>query len=103
MLPAITGTTPDDTSPLARHLSGIALAVALLAYYALWGRYLRSGRRLRQLYAPFTAIPVPMATLPVLAFFVAAVWLASWPLAVAAAILAVGHLVTSWSIWRDIR
>jgi hypothetical protein len=67
---------------------------SLAGYYALWGRYL-SIRRYSALYAPFWHIPVPMAILPVLAFFFAAAWLTNLWIAVAAFVLAAGHIPVS--------
>ncbi len=95
VLPALTG------DPTGRGWLVVVLA-AVLGYYALWARYLYGGRRLALLYAPLGPIPVPMAVLPVLAFLAAALWLASWPVAVAVAVLAVGHLPTSWLVARGL-
>lgn len=83
-------------------LSGVLLLVVVLVagYHGLWVRYLTTGRRFATLYAPLGPVPVPMAILPVLAFGVGAIWLASWPLAVASVVLAAGHVPTSWLIRR---
>lgn len=43
----------------------IPAAILIVAYWALWGRYLLSGRRLSSLFAPVVGVPVPMALLPV--------------------------------------
>jgi len=94
VLPAITG-GPAGLSPWA-----VLTALLIAVYWALWLRYLIAGRRFAQLYAPLGPIPVPMAVFPVAAFFAAAAWLLSWPLAVAAAVLAVGHITTALSIAR---
>lgn len=89
VLPAISG-THGHVDPW------LVLLVLLVAiYHGLWVRYLLTGRRTAQLYAPLGPVPVPMAVVPVLAFLVAAIWLTTWPLAVAGALLAVGHLTTA--------
>jgi hypothetical protein len=81
----------------------LVLVIALVAaYYALWARYLLAGRRFALLYATYGPVPVPMALLPVLAFFSASVWLHSWPVGAAATLLAVGHLTTARTIARAI-
>ena len=89
VLPAISGTRG--------HVDAWLVLVVLLVatYHGLWVRYLRTGRRAAQLFAPLGPVPVPMAVVPVLAFLVAAIWLSTWPLAVASALLAVGHVTTA--------
>lgn len=67
-------------------------AVALATYYALWVRYLVTGREQAQLYASLWRIPVPMAVMPVLVFLCAAAWLSNPWIALAAVVLAVGHI-----------
>ncbi len=67
-------------------------AVALATYYALWGRYLVVGREQALLYASLWRIPVPMAVMPVLVFLCAAAWLNNPWIAIAAVVLAVGHI-----------
>jgi len=81
----------------------VLTALFIAAYWALWLRYLITGRRFAQLYSPLGPIPVPMAVFPVAAFFTASAWLLSWPLAVAAAVLAVGHIPTALTIARRTR
>lgn len=90
VLPAVAGGPRSGVGWL------VVLAILVAGYYGLWARYLLTGRRLAALYAPLGPLPMPMAVLPVVAFGVAALWLESWLLAVATAVLAVGHLSTSW-------
>lgn len=66
--------------------------VALAIYYALWVRYLRSGRPVSALYRPLWRAPVPMAILPVAVFLSASAWLGDVWIAVAALVLALGHI-----------
>ncbi|RKS86277.1 hypothetical protein DEU37_2643 [Microbacterium sp. AG790] len=74
-----------------------ALPVSLLvvAYGALWIRFVAGGCRLDLLFGPVWGIPVPMAVLPVAAFLAGSAWLANPWMAVAAVVLAAGHLPSS--------
>jgi hypothetical protein len=94
-------TVPWITEPgeLRWGWGGIALA-ALVAYGALWGRYLVSGCRREMLYRPWAWMPVPMAILPVLTFLAAAAWLSNPWVAAAAVVLAAGHIPVSFAMAR---
>jgi hypothetical protein len=84
--------------PVLRETSVDALAVMVLAlgfYYSAWVRYATKGHRFLLLYAPFLSIPLPMALAPVVYFTAAAIFLGSWPLAIAVIPFAVGHLYMS--------
>ncbi|MGP3536123.1 hypothetical protein ACTU3I_15110 [Microbacterium sp. RD1] len=81
----------------------VPTAAAVVAYYALWARYLRRGRRSETLYAPWWRVPVPMAILPVVAFASGAALLANPWVAGAAAILAAGHIPAASIIARAVR
>ncbi|WP_047520231.1 hypothetical protein [Microbacterium sp. ZOR0019] len=69
-------------------------------YYALWARYLLTGREGATLYRPWWVVPVPMAALPVVVFLSAAAWLSNPWIAAAAVVLAVGHIPASGVIAR---
>jgi hypothetical protein len=73
----------------------VVMALSLLLYYAGWVRYFLRGREYRLLFEPFLGVPLPLAVAPMVYFLAAAVVLASWPLAVATVVFAVGHLYTS--------
>lgn len=73
----------------------IPAAILVVAYWALWVRYLVSGRRLSSLFAPVVGVPVPMALLPVGVFLAGAAWLQNPWIAIAAAVLAAGHIPNS--------
>lgn len=73
----------------------VPVAVAVAIYWALWARYLLSGRNASALYWPLWRMPVPMAILPVVAFASTAVWLSNGWIALAAAVLAAGHIPAS--------
>ncbi|GIT80706.1 hypothetical protein LLS1_23750 [Leifsonia sp. LS1] len=70
-------------------------ALTLLAYDALWARYLVRGRRAELLFESVIGVPVPMAILPVAVFACAAAWLVNPWLAGSAIILAAGHIPVS--------
>lgn len=69
----------------------VPLVAALLGYYALWARYLFTGRAGSSLYW-WRGVPAPMAVLPVAVFATTAGWLGDPWIAVAAAVLAAGHI-----------
>lgn len=84
-------------------VQGISLgimAVALLVYYSGWARYFYRGRLYTLLFAPLMALPVPLAISPVLYFAAASVLLASWPLALATALLGATHIPISYRSYR---
>lgn len=79
----------------------VPVALAVLAYGALWIRYLRRGRPASALSDTVLGIPVPMALAPVAAFLGTAAWLQNPWIALAAVVLAVGHIPTSLLAARD--
>ncbi|WP_345751496.1 hypothetical protein [Microbacterium rhizophilus] len=81
----------------------LAVATAVIPYWALWARYLRGGRTAELLYRPLWRVPVPMAVLPVLAFLAAGAWLANPWIALAALVLAAGHVPVSLIAARAVR
>ena len=74
-----------------------ALPVSLLVigYWALWIRFVAGGCRLDLLFGPVWGVPVPMAVLPVAAFLAGSACLANPWMAVAALVLAAGHIPSS--------
>lgn len=82
-----------------------SLLVALLVslYVGRWVALVACGADKRELFAPWGAIPVPMAVIPVLAFAVTAVWLDAPWLAVASGALALGHIPVSLAAARACR
>lgn len=67
-------------------------AVLMVMYELYWIRYFRSGRTLGDFYSSFLGIPVAGASLPVLAFFLLAVYGRNVPLGLAAVVLGIGHI-----------
>lgn len=94
-VPAITA-----AGPIARGWA-VPVVLAVLAYGALWIRYLRRGRPASALFDTVFGIPVPMALAPVVAFLGAAAWLQNPWIALAAVILAIGHIPMSLLAARD--
>lgn len=76
--------------------------LALVGYYALWGRYLATGRTFGALYRRLWRVPVPMAILPVIVFLATAAWLSNVWIAVAAVVLAAGHIPSSLIVSREL-
>ncbi|MCT2225534.1 hypothetical protein [Microbacterium paraoxydans] len=94
-VPAITATGPIVWG------WAVPVALAVLAYGALWIRYLRRGRSGSALFDTVLGIPVPMALAPVAAFLGTAAWLQNPWIALAAVVLAVGHIPTSLLAARE--
>jgi hypothetical protein len=76
-------------------------AAGLAGYYALWVRYLATGRLSATLYGPAWRIPVPMAVLPVVVFLAAGFWLSNAWVIGSALVLAGGHVPASLIIARS--
>jgi len=71
-------------------------------YYAGWFRYFFTGQTHELLYRPLFAVPVPLAVFPVLALAFLAIWTRNIALALALLIMAVGHIPSSFSIYREV-
>jgi uncharacterized membrane protein YhaH (DUF805 family) len=67
-------------------------AIALLLYLGAWFRYFQGGGKEPDFYRPLLGIPLPLATLPVFAVFMIAIYGKVLPLGIAVIILAVGHI-----------
>jgi hypothetical protein len=78
----------------------VVMGVSLAFYYAGWIRFVRSGSRYREMFAPMLDVPIPMALAPITYFAAAAVGMRSWQLGVALALMALGHVYVSWSTWQ---
>ena len=70
----------------------VASFSAMVLYEIYWARYFRSGRTMRDQYGSMFGIPIPGASLPVLAFLLLAVYGCNPILAAAATVLGIGHL-----------
>jgi hypothetical protein len=69
----------------------VLMAVFLIVYYICWIRY-AVKREYRFFFAPFAHVPIPMAVMPVLYYFLAAYVLGSPYLLAGTFVLAVGHV-----------
>lgn len=81
----------------------VLLCVCTAVYYALWIRYAVRGGDFSLLFRPLWGIPVPMAVFPIGVFLLAAVWMRSLPLGIAAGVFGVAHSIISLRTWASIR
>ncbi|UNX55525.1 hypothetical protein MF406_04485 [Georgenia sp. TF02-10] len=70
----------------------VPVVTGLVRYYALWACYFPTGHAAAALYRPLGRIPVPMAVLPVVVLLATAAWMGNPWVAVAAVVLAAGHV-----------
>ena len=70
----------------------LAAFLCMLAYEGYWLRYFKSEKTLRDFYSSFMGMPLAGATLPVLAFWLLAVYGKNPYLAAAVLLLGVGHI-----------
>lgn len=64
----------------------------MVLYEIFWIRYFRSGKTMRDFYSSLLGVPVAGATLPVLAFFLLAIYGKNVFLGIAVVILGIGHI-----------
>ena len=74
-----------------------AAFLLMVLYEIAWARYFRDGREPIDMYRPLVcrplgSIPVPLASLPVAAFFLLGIWYQSPIAVVAAVVLGIGHI-----------
>jgi len=72
------------------------MIIFLVLYYLCWARFFMEGRKFIYFYEKLLFLPIPMAVLPVLYCFAAAVLMDSWIYAAATIIFAAGHITESW-------
>ena len=70
----------------------LAAFVCMLLYEVAWIRYFRGEQSLVAMYLPLGPIPVPIASLPVVAFLLLGVWYQSLVAVAAAVVLGIGHI-----------
>ena len=81
----------------------LVAAFALMALYELfWIRYFKSDKTMKDFYSSILGIPVAGATLPVLAFFLLAIYGKNIFLGVAVLILGIGHIGIHWMHKQEI-
>ena len=81
---------PGAPRPWSFWLLGALLLMVL--YEIFWIRYFRSGKTMRDYYSSLLGIPVAGATLPVLAFFLLAIYGKNIFLGIAVVLLSIGHI-----------
>ena len=70
----------------------IVAVILMILYECWWIRYFKSNKKLKDFYSSFFGIPVPGATLPVVAFFFLGVYGKVIWLMVSVIILGIGHI-----------
>ena len=70
----------------------VASFVLMILYEIFWIRYFRSAKTMQDFYCTLLGIPVPGATLPVLAFLLLAVYGRNIMLGLSVLILGIGHI-----------
>jgi hypothetical protein len=85
-------------------LAWLLAALALMVLYEIaWARYFTHGRDLGYMYASLGPIPVPIATLPVVAFVLIGIWCGSPVLVLSTIILGIGHIGIHFQHARELR
>ena len=69
-----------------------AALICMLLYEIYWIRYFRSSKTMKDFYSSLWGIPVAGATLPVIAFFLLAIYGKNILLGIAVVILGIGHI-----------
>lgn len=83
----------DFNPALSPRLAWLLLAAIMMALYeAAWARYFASPRALSDVFQNLWFIPVPLASLPVAAFFTLGVYGGNLWMTLSAVILGVGHI-----------
>ncbi|MDD4839235.1 MAG: hypothetical protein PHE93_01005 [Clostridia bacterium] len=70
----------------------IASALCLVLYEICWIRYFAGGHTLKDFYGKFLKIPVPLASLPIVAFLLLGIYGKVIWLVVSVVILGIGHI-----------
>ena len=71
----------------------LIIAFVLMALYEIaWLRYFKSNHTMKDFYADFLNLPLPLATLPVLAFLLLGIYANNIFLIVSSIILGIGHI-----------
>lgn len=81
----------------------LAAFVLMLLYEVWWVRYFRSARTMRDFYTSLLGIPLAGSTLPVMAFFLLAVYGKNILLGAASVILGIGHIGIHRGHWKSLR
>lgn len=77
--------------------------ISMLLYEMAWIRYFKSNHEMNDFYADFFKIPLPLATLPVLAFFFLGIYANNIFLIVSSIILGIGHIGIHFNHKKEIQ
>lgn len=81
----------------------LIISVLLMILYELyWVRYFKSQRTMRDMYCDFHLIPLPGATLPVMAFLLLGIYANNILLIISAMILGIGHIGIHYGHKREV-
>lgn len=81
----------------------LAAAILLMVLYELWWvRYFRGEKRMRDFYRSFLCLPLPGATLPVIAFFLLGIYGKVVWMLIATTVLGVGHIGIHLQHYREL-
>lgn len=70
----------------------IASFIVMMFYEISWIKYFRSGHTLKDFYGSFLGVPVPLASLPVIAFLLLGIYGKVIWMVIAISILGIGHI-----------
>ena len=81
----------------------LAIAFVLMVVYEMyWVRYFKSNHTMNDMYSSFLSIPLPGATLPVLAILLLGIYANNIILVISALILGIGHIGIHYNHSREI-
>ena len=76
--------------------------VLMILYEMYWFRYFKGNHTMKDMYSSFLAIPLPGATLPVLAIFLLGIYANNIFLVISSIILGIGHIGIHYSHKQEI-
>lgn len=76
--------------------------VLMILYEMYWFRYFKGNHTMKDMYSSFLAIPIPGATLPVLAVFLLGIYANNIFLVISSIILGIGHIGIHYSHKQEI-
>ena len=83
----------------------LVLAIAfflMIIYEFYWLRYFKGNHTMKDMYSSFLAIPLPGATLPVLAIFLLGIYANNVFLIISAVILGIGHIGIHYNHQKEV-
>ena len=93
MSTTISALVVQDTTPVFSRTIWLTTSLIAMALYEIsWIRYFLGRRTVRNLYRSLWVIPIPLATLPVLAFLLLAIYQNNILLILSVVVLGIGHV-----------